>query len=379
MEIERNLENKKLVEDYFLHKKQGKGISEKTVYAQSNILKTLSEFVNKTFKEVTEKDIRNYLNQYENSNTTDTKKAVIRKFYIWLYKVRRNQPLPQCISWIEFSSRATKERNRNLDKDKERIVTKEQYYKLLDACNRTQYKAVLETLWTFGCRVGELVSPNIGDVKQNGDLIEITFRVSKTKKRTVYSKESLGYLINWVNYRKAEGAKNDDPLFTSVNPNPRFAGNRMCVNAIQKLLVRLMNFAELDRKRLSPHDFRHTAITRALGEGMPKTHVETFFGLVKNTKVFSIYDHNGEDELRNYINGSKPEIKRPETYEELKRKKDTLEKDLTNKINGLTKLVNLMVERAGINLGDEGLSHVLKDMKRNPEVYLSDEELKAEE
>lgn len=69
---------------------------------------------------------------------------------------------------------------------------------MINVAARGQDQAILSVLAELGCRVGELVSSRIKDIKPTGDFTRLTFRKGKTGLRTVPLKESIIYLNEWL-------------------------------------------------------------------------------------------------------------------------------------------------------------------------------------
>lgn len=95
-------------------------------------------------------------------------------------------------------------------------------------------------------------------------------------------------LERWIAIRgRAHG-----PLFTSFCG--RTQGQRISGSGINTLLIELGKQLELD-KRAKPHGFRHTAITRALAQGIPIEQVSRDFANHAKIETTMVYDDRRAD------------------------------------------------------------------------------------
>ena len=87
-------------------------------------------------------------------------------------------------------------------------------------------------------------------------------------------------------------------------------------------------------KKITPHMFRHTAITRDCKNGMPWTHVTTKYGLTKNSRMQMVYDHNEHDEYLEWLKSRKDSVIAP-SYNEIKKQKERIEKDFEQRLQSM--------------------------------------------
>ena len=361
-------DNKSLLTKYE-NERRDDGISEKTIHYQHNFLKNLDKHLKKPFKDATEDDIRDFIIKYSGASK-DTVKGVIRPFYKWIFDIEHGDKLPDCICWIRFRSK--RQKNREEDNDyRERIVTEEEYQRLLNAAVQTKHKAILETMYFYGVRVGELCSINADGVQDKGEEVLITVRDSKTKKRRV---PYIGYpqhLMEWYALHPYKGEKNI-PLWISRKIDKDGNFKRMTESGVYHLLQRLRKYAGIER-RITDHDFRHTAIARDTARGMPEMHLCSKYGLEKGSRMIQVYDHNDTDDLLEWEKGKSEKIERPETHEALKRKVDQIKKqqkeidDLKNQLKKKTEIDNFVMDSLGLiakemiqNQGVEAIKEIFR-------------------
>ncbi len=323
------MKNGEVIQEYINFRTNVENINnENTLRLETITLETYSKHLkNKTFKQATEKDIINYLNGYGNK-TKDHRITILKKFYRWIYDIEKGERLPDCVRRIKRTVRSTLQYYNDLEY-RERVVIEEEYYRLIDSARSLMHKAMIETLYCFGCRASELLSMNSQDVEYKDGVTRITVRQSKTIPREVLYLGRPEYLMKWYqNYQHFKG-QDGKPFWTNSQKNKH---NRYSISGLEKALKVICERAGIQR-RITPHDFRHTAITNARKNGEKDTHIQTNFGLSKTSVMMGVYDHNKtkdfEDELKKRSKDIEP------TYELLEKQKKTLEEKHDKEINKL--------------------------------------------
>jgi len=327
--------NEEIIKNYEEFRRVIENASDKTWTSEFYTFKKLDEYVKeKPFKKLTELEIAKYLERYSRK-TRITRITILTKFYRWLYKLDHDEKLPDCIRNINKNRKTIMEIYDDDDiKYRERVVTEEEYQRLIDCAYKLMHKAMIETLYNFGCRASELLSMNGNDVVYNGNVTKIKVRESKTKAREIIFSGRSEYLMKWFESYAPFKNKRDKPLWT--NYQQRYKNERFTINGLGKSIRVISERAGL--RKITPHDFRHTAITRARNEGVPDTHIETNFGLKKDTRMMKIYDHNGIKDYEDYLKDRQEEIK--PTYEQLEKKYKDKDEKQQNEIDDLKDKLN---------------------------------------
>ena len=355
--------NKQILEDYKADRSNDKNLSPNTIENQHVVLTKFGESVNKPFKAITKNDLKEYLTNYKPSSQ-DLRIVVTKKFYTWLY----NGKIPEWIQTFKPRGQKAKDREGALIKGREKIITPEEYQKMLDACLRLEHKAILETLYIYGCRAGELVSMNATDIKEEDDMVTITIRESKTKIRDIPSKEDPQYLLDWYTTYQPYREQKDKPLWvTGCN---RTQGQRLTKHGILTIIKRAKDRAGI-KKNVTTHSFRHTAITRDRANGMPHSLLEVKYGWVHGSMMVRVYDHSATEELKNFLRGKV--IHQRDTYRNLKRERETIIKKQQKEISELKNRMDLLAENLEIIM-PHWTRYIQRD-KMNPKER---EKLKAE-
>ena len=150
-------ENKNMI-DSFISSKQVEGCSERTIKYYKEIIEKFVNGFDKSIKQISTNDIRNYLSNYKDnsscgSTTIDNIRRVLSSFF----------------SWLEDEDYIIKSPVRRIHKIKTAVVVKEvltdeNLEKLRDECENIRDLSLIELLISTGMRVGELVNLNISNL-----------------------------------------------------------------------------------------------------------------------------------------------------------------------------------------------------------------------
>jgi len=319
-----------------------KGINPKTVEIQSHYLKKFGEYLgNTSFKDATEDDIIQFKKTYAPSSQNQIV-GILRKFYIWHFEVDKGDKLPKCIRNVDRISLKTHD-----IVYRERVITEDEYQRMIDNAPNPMHKAIIETLYIFGVRVSELLSMKLNCVTYDGKYTRIVVPDSKTIEREIPYNGRASNLMSWIETYHPFKDKKIFPLwvntfFKTYEPFTR--------RGVLQMVNRVRMKAGIERK-ITNHDFRHTSISRDRSEGVPTTHIETKHGLVHGSLVMSTYDHNKSRDYEEWLD--KKNIETPETYETLKKKTDEIKKqqkeidNLKEDMAGLTDLLRTYIKKSG--------------------------------
>ena len=296
--------------------------TDQTIRSEQYTLQEYQKFLNKPFKDATEEDVMKFLNLYKET-TQNTIIGRLRPFYRWLFDIDNGDPLPACIKRIKNRKRDT-----NIEY-RERIITPNEYQRLIDFTSKPVHKAIIETLYLFGVRISELLSMTSTDVKYDGKNTKITIRESKTKTRDVLVKGRAEHLLTYFESYQLFKGQEGKPLW--VGREGKFTGAGILI-----MIKRTAKHAGLKRN-ITNHDFRHTSITRDRNEGVPMTFIELKHGLVHGSLMMQRYDHNKTKDHEAWLNAKRGET--PATYKALKEQKESLEQKHEREINNLKTVI----------------------------------------
>lgn len=250
------------VENYIVAKKIS-GMSDKSIYLYLMVLSDFFRTVKKKPEKIEANDIRIYLYQYQkvhriSNRTLDCKRTIICSYFNWMAAEEYIYKNPAInIDPIKYE-RKHKRAMSQLDLEKIRM-----------ACETKREKAIIEVLYSTGCRVTELERLNVSDVN------------FETKEVVLFGKGDK-HRINYLN-AKAEVALKDY-LSERTDDNPalfvydRRPYKRFKKAGIEFMIQKIMQRAQGVTTHVTPHIFRHTMATTALDRGMNVVEVSRLLG-----------------------------------------------------------------------------------------------------
>jgi integrase/recombinase XerC len=146
-------------------------------------------------------------------------------------------------------------------------------------------RAILETLYSAGLRVSELVGLNDGDADLTAGVLRVRGKGRKERLAPLGS-YAIKALQSWLQLRvlaKGQPAGREAPVFTN-----RF-GARLTTRSVGRMLEKYLAATGLDR-RTSPHTLRHSFATHLLDRGADIRSVQELLGH-KSLVTTQIYTH----------------------------------------------------------------------------------------
>lgn len=153
-------------------------------------------------------------------------------------------------------------------------------------------RAILETLYSSGLRVSELVGLDLTDI----DLDELYVRVMGKG-----SKERIVPLGNMAKEALTDYIKNGRPFLQRKNEKPAAlflnkSGKRLSTRSIRNIMNKYVETLAMNQK-VSPHTLRHSFATHLLGAGADLRSVQELLGHVKLSTT-QVYTHLSRDEIK---------------------------------------------------------------------------------
>jgi len=153
-------------------------------------------------------------------------------------------------------------------------------------------RAILETLYSAGLRVSELVGLNDGDLHLEEGLLRVRGK-GRRERLAPLGSYAIGALQRWLRVRTL------DSTFASGAEKPVFVnrfGKRLTTRSVGRMLEKYLRQTGLDR-RTSPHSLRHSFATHLLDRGADIRSVQELLGH-KNISTTQIYTHLTASALR---------------------------------------------------------------------------------
>jgi len=173
-----------------------------------------------------------------------------------------------------------------------RVVERDQAVALLAAPNvrcptGLRNRAMLETMYRAGLRVGEVVNLRPGDIRWGAMVLDVRRGKGNVDRSVPFGSELAGWLRAWAERRpKGKGRR----FFTTL------AGGAVSSRYVQQMVKRMASRAGLEGLEVTPHVMRHTYATELLDDGFTIREVQTLLGHA-NVRTTQLYTHVNGVEL----------------------------------------------------------------------------------
>jgi len=237
-----------------------------------------------------------YLNEQQYSRATIARKlATIRSFYKFL--VKRGQVSANPVSVI---------RTPRQEKKLPHFLEYEEVKRLLEAPPVNNWlgardKAILETLYSTGIRVSELVALNMDDIDFLGEVVHVRGKGKKERIAPI-STSALQIIQHYMEFRnkRAQSSTNFDSKVLFVNKH----GGRLSTRSVRRKMDKYLKMAGLDPS-ISPHTLRHSFATHMLNNGADLRSVQELLGH-QSLSTTQIYTHLTTSKIKEIYENSHP-------------------------------------------------------------------------
>lgn len=302
-------ENEKKLLEYLTEQRQA-GLTKPTLSLQESVLRGVERLLGTKFLTPTRDDLRACLEDIKQGKhskrgkpvgeaTLQVHKIYMKKFYDWF--LGDGISLPVCVAWIKTHRSLAKQR-------KVEVLTKQEVKQVISVCVNPRDKALVALLYDSGCRIGELLTLRMQDVKFNQDGLEITV-AGKTGVRSIpIVGDSIVYLKRWIDGRPAY--EPSDFLFVNLHNYRR----RMGYDTVQLMFRNIQS--NLGWKRsLHAHLFRHTRASElASSPNGTEMALNDYMGWTPGSPMAKIYTHlNGKQQrdMKRQLVGLPVEVDEP--------------------------------------------------------------------
>jgi tyrosine recombinase XerC len=270
-----------------------KNYSAHTILNYSLDLKEFKDFLKDTpIEKVDHLVLRKYLAELKQKNlknrTVNRKLSCLRSFFKFLFREGYIKSNP-----TKLISGPKQEKNLPS------FLTEEEVLKLLENIplkdeHNFRDKAILETFYSTGMRISELVGLNISDI----DFISGTVKVrGKGKKERLLpiGEKAISALKDYLERRKK---KDEEAVFLN-----RF-GKRITGRAVRDIVAKYVKLVSI-KTGVSPHTLRHSFATHLLERGADLRSVQELLGHT-NISTTQIYTHLTTEKLKQIYNQAHP-------------------------------------------------------------------------
>lgn len=271
-----------IVKVYLVCKKMA-GLSEKTLETYMRMLRIFFRTVRKPIEFITPNDIRVYLFTYQrergcSNRSLDKYRGYLSSFFAWATDegyLPRN-PM-KTISVIKYEK-----------KPRQNLTQLELEY-LRDGCKSARDRAIVEMLYSTGCRVSELASLKRTDVDWDARSVHLFGKGRKHRTSYINAKAE-------VALRSYLATRNDDCDYLFVSERKPY--RNISTAAIEKVVRKIAGRTTFTiNKSVTPHVLRHTTATIALQSGMAIEEISKLLGHEKIDTTM-IYAHASLESVR---------------------------------------------------------------------------------
>lgn len=212
---------------------------------------------------------------------------------------------------IPFRDLSTRQKKEQELKDK--LVTHEEFTKLLNGTSSPSTRALIALTYESGCRKGEILGIKLKDItrRENHWVIIVS---GKTGERAVPIVSSIPYIKAWIQQHPDRHNENQYLFVAARSKNIE----RMKPTTFNSILHALCD--KLKLRRLHPHQLRHTRLTYLAEEGLGEYQMKSFAGWTPDSNMASKYIHltgtshvNAVLETQG-INGENGDVVKPEPF-----------------------------------------------------------------
>lgn len=269
--------------EMYLTCKKFAGLSENTIKSYGIILRLFFQSIQKQPEEVVANDIRYFLYNYQKERNVSSRSLDKYREYIVRF-----------FSWAMEEGYITTNPGKNISTIKHEeppriALTQIELEYLRNSCKTLREKAILEFLYSTGCRVSEMAIVKKGDINWIDKSVYLFGKGKKHRLSFINAKAEVA-IKNYLNSR----SDTSDFLFVSE----RAPHGQLKRDAYEKIIRNIVKRTpEVQGKHITPHTFRHTMATTALRGGMPITDISKLLGHEKIDTTM-IYAKTSTEELR---------------------------------------------------------------------------------
>ena len=237
-----------------------------------------------------------YLNEKQYSRATIARKlATLRSFYKFL--VKRNHMSTNPVTAV---------RTPKQDKKLPRFLEYEEVKRLLETPPMNTWlgardRAIMETLYSTGIRVSELVALNMEDIDFLGEVVHVRGKGKKERIAPIGA-SALQTIQHYMEFRnkRAQNNNNFDNKVLFVNKH----GRRLSTRSVRRKMDKYLKMAGLD-PAISPHTLRHSFATHMLNNGADLRSVQELLGH-QSLSTTQVYTHLTTTRLKEVYENAHP-------------------------------------------------------------------------
>lgn len=272
----------------YISSKRIEGLSDMTLKDYYSELMLFEYYVQKPTVNITTSDIRGYLasNNDVMTSTNSKKLSILKTFFTWLVDEE-----------IILRNPTARIKAMKLPKRLPKALTALELEQLREACETLRERALVEVLYSTGCRLSEASNIKRKDIDWANGSIHVIGKGDK--ERIVYLNSKAIYHLERYLEECEENENDCDYVFsTIIRPYRQMQGR-----TIQDLVNKISSRANID-KNITPHVFRHTMATLAMDNGIQLGDLQQLLGhSSSNTtlKYATVSENRKQQAHRKYV------------------------------------------------------------------------------
>lgn len=189
--------------------------------------------------------------------------------------------------------------------DPDDALNREETDALLDAARNPRDKALLAMLLDGGFRKAAVASLRVRDVDLSGRAGRVMLNQDASGLKGADGPKALTwstpYLAAWLDVHPRRDDPNAALFHTLREPHEVEDDGALTPFHFQRILKGLAEDADVPREKVNPHNFRKTAITRWIREGLSEQEIKHRAGWVKDSGQFEVYSQVSAEEMNGQI------------------------------------------------------------------------------
>ncbi len=275
-----------------------KNYSNNTLRAYKTDLKDFARFMKReklsSFQDIDHLGLRKYLSELREGlsrNSMNRKLSAIKSFFNFLVKkdiLKKNS-----------AQKVTSGKTKELFPE---VLTKKEIEILLDSLVdrgklKVRNRAIMEFLYSTGCRAGELVNLDMKDLDILGGTARVTGKGSRQRIVPI-GKEAVEAIHRYITIRRGDKKITTRAVFVTKS------GNRFSPRSVRRIVKKIAAAAGINKK-VGPHTIRHSFATHMLEEGCNLRTVQELLGH-KRLQTTQRYTHLSRRRLKEVYLQSHP-------------------------------------------------------------------------
>lgn len=282
--IQTQLANYNSLEKYmkmYIVTRKIEGLSSNSLKLYTYYLTDLSNNIKKDVSVITANDVRKYLYNVQkirgiSNRTLESRRVIVTGFLRWLYEEGyTNFNATRGIKPIRFQVNV---------KD---TLTSVELEKVRRACISKRDSAIIETLYSTGCRVSELIGMKRDDIDLLNREVMVLGKGGKRRKTYLNAKAEVAITEYW-------NTRVDDNPYAFISLKKPY--HKLSKERVEQIVRNIGDKAKI-KKKVHPHLFRHTVASDALSRGMNVAEIQRFLGH-KNIDTTMIYAKVCDEDIK---------------------------------------------------------------------------------